>query len=64
MKCPYCESENIEKGSFIASATPFLFSLISKSLFKNRNSTVSATVCLECGKLFDFEVDNLSKLTR
>lgn len=65
MRCPYCESEKIEKSMLMSGGHSVLVALTTKSFFEpSKISSVSANVCLDCGKLFDFEVDKLSRLNR
>ena len=63
MECPLCGSYRSEEGRL---TTPygFTFKASSSKFMSPKESTVSARVCLDCGRLFDFKVDKIEKFNK
>lgn len=63
MRCPECDSNRIESGK-INGLYGVTFKTDSSKFMFPKESFISAKVCLNCGKLFDFKVDELEKLNK
>lgn len=64
MRCPECDSDRIESGKIKADIYGVTFKADSSKFMFPKESPISAKVCLNCGKLFDFKVDDLWNLNK
>ncbi|MBS5987342.1 hypothetical protein [Clostridium paraputrificum] len=63
MVCSDCGSDRIESGK-ITNMYGVIFKAESSKFMFPRESSISAKVCLDCGKLFDFKADEVEKLNK